>query len=285
MPPFAPSHGPFLARALSAALGVALACGVDDPSDEPTGGIAEAFHQLAEHECSCLAQDNGFSDEVEDLCIDRFGDIEQFFPASCLAGVVERHPEAGPVYDCAADVMRQYVECIVREGCHPSEDDTTCETTLSHASAACPQPPRDTHDEIEACFQAVPCGDGSEVPEDARCDGEADCAGGEDEVGCGRLEDRRLDLRRHAAATSTSDHNGLGLAWLRQPQPADPSRSGLSPGSVPVGSLSAAMVSEPASAPVPAPVPVTSLVLPAVSSPASSPPPVVPVDPASCCTS
>jgi hypothetical protein len=158
--------------AVSAALVAALACGSGDARKDGADGIADAFHELAEHECQCLAEANGVGSAIEDACLDQIGDIEDFFPASCIEAVIDRHPEARPAYDCAADVTYDYVECMIGEGCSDGEDEPTdrphpCDSILQSAVTGCPQPPEDIREEIEACFQ---CDDAGESPEGLDCD-------------------------------------------------------------------------------------------------------------------
>lgn len=158
--------------AASAALLAGLACGSDDDRKDGAEGIAEAFHELAEHECRCLAEANGLGSEIEDACGDHVGDIEDFFPASCIEAVIDRHPEARPAYDCAADITYDYVECIIGAGCsdtaaEPSDGVEACDAILQSAATQCPLPPEDISDEIEACFQ---CDDGNASRESVGCE-------------------------------------------------------------------------------------------------------------------
>lgn len=280
-------HGPSLVLALSSAFALTVACGADDGRDEGrkegAEGIADAFHDYAEFQCECVADQNGGSSQVEELCLDTIGDPDDHFPLSCIEGVIERHPEARDAFDCAAEVTYEYVDCLVDDGCvtEPSE---ACEAILQDAATGCPQPPASVEADIEACFPTFVCADGSELPEGWVCDGASDCSGGEDEAVCARSADRRERLKPAATATSTKAHAVVRSldAALAQAHPVGSSGPGTSPGSFPVASPSTAAVLDASSLSVAAPVPVAAPTPPAVP-PVSSLPPEP--SPTTACTS
>lgn len=260
---------PSLVLAVFAALVAALACGPGDARKDGAEGLGDAFHAIAEHECRCVAEANGLGSEIEDACREQVGDVEDFFPVSCIEGVIDRHPEARSAYDCAADVTYDYVECIVEEGCtgggesETAEASQPCDAMLQSAVTQCPQPPHDVLDEIEACFRSTRCDDDRAVPEDLECD----------------------RARPNAASTSASIHPVKGeRSSARQLQPAPSLRSSMRPGSVPGGSPVAPAVSDAPSPSVAALVPVAAPTLPAVAAVSSSLPPA-PVVSATPCTS
>jgi hypothetical protein len=192
---------PTLVLAVSFAGIAVFACGSEDERKDGADGIADAFHQIAEHECHCVAEASGLGSHVEDACREHIGDIEDFFPAACIEAVIDRHPEARPAYECAAEVTYDYVDCIVGEGCpepfqcadgseisggercdgyedcpggddEPADCSAGCDAILQSAAIDCPQPPEAIGPEIEACFgRAAMNGNASSRPDATRTSG------------------------------------------------------------------------------------------------------------------
>ena len=72
---------------------------------------------------------------------------------SCLEGVIERSPTASETFECELAIAKSYVDCLIAVGCDEDLPDFVCD-------------------------------DGIEFPGDYQCDGDLDCAGGEDEAEC-----------------------------------------------------------------------------------------------------
>jgi hypothetical protein len=138
------------------ALVASTACNpkVDDRQrQEGAAGLLDVEQQFWEYECACF-QDSYWESTEE--CLDELqeysGELDEYF--ACIDELLARNDDARRVLACQLDVAYDYLDCTVAQGCP----------------------------------EQFVCDDGHSIPESWVCDGDLDCAGGEDEEGDCRVE-------------------------------------------------------------------------------------------------
>jgi hypothetical protein len=162
----------------------------DDGRKSGAEGVADAYEQLADFECSCVAEQFG-DPALEQQCREELSEIEteDFFPFECIDRAVSGNAQAEAVFDCAVDATYDYVDCLVAEGCEGPPEEFTCAdgsgTYTDFDKCDGFDDCADASDEADGCMtEPFVCADGQELSPWSMCDGYDDCEDGADEAGC-----------------------------------------------------------------------------------------------------
>ena len=137
---------------------------------------------VADAQCKCLVAAGDFADQA--ACLVEYGTPPDL--TECVCTVLGEHPDAKAHLDCAAGPQKTYAGCFTAAGC---DDDAqlACFDVFLAAVLACPDPPAAANNQVAiACYGQPPfvCASGEQVPDSYKCDLEADCSDGSDELGC-----------------------------------------------------------------------------------------------------
>jgi hypothetical protein len=174
----------FFTLSVLAAL-VSCSSKIDGP-DRKSGieGLIDAETKLLEFECECWGDEDFGSTQA---CLDEVGDYfesDQEY-LECLERVLATDAQARQVFECYVDTMYDYLECLGEEGC---PEQFTCNDGSTIPSEWVCDGDQDCaagEDEAGDCdTEPFVCANGESIPRSFVCDTYPDCMGGEDEQGC-----------------------------------------------------------------------------------------------------